>query len=160
VKKIYFWLLIFSVSLIFIQCKSNEEIKMKNVKDIAYRFYNEVLNKGDLNLLPEIMTENFIDYNSDSKQHGIEGFKEFLQMVSTAFPDLRIEVNDVLAENNKVTARLTISGTQTGDLGTIPPSNKKAVWTGIDILEIKDNKIAGRWSERNLLSLMKQIGAI
>lgn len=133
---------------------------MNNLKDIAYRFYNEVLNKGDLNLMPEIMAENFIDYNSDSEQQGIEGFKQFLQMVSTAFPDLHIDIKDVLAEGNKVIARLSISGTQTGDLGTFPPSNKKASWTGIDILEINNSKITGRWSERNLLSLMKQIGAI
>ena len=107
-----------------------------------------------------LYAENFIDYNSDSEQQGIEGFKQFLQMVSTAFPDLHIDIKDVLAEGNKVIARLNISGTQTGNLGTFLPSNKKASWTGIDILEIKNNKITGRWSERNLLSLMKQIGAI
>lgn len=158
-KKInYLWII--PLSIILIQCQSNEEDKMDNLKDIAYRFYNEVLNKGGLNLLPEIMAENFIDYNSDSEQQGIEGFKHFLQMVSTAFPDLHIDINEVLAEGNKVIARLSISGTQTGNLGTIPPSNKKATWTGIDILEINNNKITGRWSERNLLSLMKQIGAI
>lgn len=133
--------------------------KNKN-KELAVRFYNDVLNKGNLDLLGNIMSEDFIDYNSAPEQpQGIEGFKQFLNMVITAFPDLQIEIEDVLAEGNKVTARLIISGIQSGSLGTIPPSNKKAKWTGIDILEIENNKIVGRWSERNLLSLMKQIGA-
>jgi predicted ester cyclase len=142
---------------------SNQIIMEQNKhKEIAARFYNEILNKGNLDLLNEVMARDFIDHNAAPDQGpGIEGFKGFVKMVTTAFPDLHIVLEDTIAEGNKVSARLTITGRQTGILmGTIPPSNKKATWTGIDILEIKEDKIAGRWSERNLLSMLKQTGAM
>jgi steroid delta-isomerase-like uncharacterized protein len=150
--------------LLLIQCQTSEDktdMRKNKNKELAVRFYNEALNKGNLELLNNIMSEDFIDYNSSSGQlQGLEGFKKFLNMVITAFPDLQIEIEDILAEGNKVIARLIITGNQSGSLGKIPPSNRKAEWTGIDILEIENNKIIGRWSERNLLSMMQQIGAI
>ena len=161
-------ILVFSIAiaiLLFNQCQttSNKIIMEQNKnKETVVRFYNELLNKGNLDLLNDVMTQDFIDYNATADQApGMEGFKGLLKMVTTAFPDLHIVLEDTIAEGNKVVSRLTITGTQTGILmGTIPPSNKKATWTGIDILEIKGDKITGRWSERNLLSMMMQIGAI
>jgi len=45
-------------------------------------------------------------------------------------------------------------------MGTIAPTGKTARWTGIDILRIENGKIKDRWSERNLLSMLKRVGAI
>lgn len=153
---------IFAAILIFIQCQNNNDgMLIEKNKEIAIRFYNDVLNNGALELLDDIMSGDFIDHNAGPGQlRGIGAFKDFLKRITTAFPDLQIKIEDVLADGNKVTARLSITGTQTGPLGTIPASNIKANWTGIDILEIENGKIISRWSERNLLGLMKQIGVI
>lgn len=160
IKKIF--ILFIFTSLFLIQCQTSEEkVIMEKNKQHVVHFYNDVLNKGDMELLNNIMSEDFIDHNAPPEQpQGIQGFKQFLKMITTAFPDLKIIIEDIFAEGNKVIARLTITGTHTGFLGSIPPSNKIAKWTGIDILEIKNDKIVGRWNERNLLSLMKQIGAV
>ena len=134
----------------------------RNYKAIANQFYSEVINKGDTAVMKLIMAENFIDHNAaPNLPKGIEGFKQFLTMVATAFPDIQVKVEDVLADSDKVVVRLTVSGTQTGVLmGNIPPSGKHATWTGIDILKIENGKITERWSQRDLLGMMKQIGAV
>lgn len=108
------------------------------------------------------MDKGFVDHNATPNlPKGIEGFKQFLAMVATAFPDIRVKVEDMLADENKVVVRLHVSGTQTGVLmGNIPPSGKYATWTGIDILKIDNGKITERWSQRDLLGMMKQIGAV
>jgi steroid delta-isomerase-like uncharacterized protein len=131
-------------------------------KSIAVRFYSEVVNKGDTSAMNEVMAEGFIDhYAAPHLPGGHEGFRQFLTMVATAFPDIRVSVEDMIAEGDKVVVRLNVTGTQQGVLmGTIPPSGKHAVWTGIDILKIQDGKITERWSQRDLFGMMKQIGAI
>lgn len=148
-----------------VQCQREEKKNMNEEqqnKEVAMQLYQEVLNQGKTDLLEKIMHDVFIDYNaSGGPATGIDAFKNFLGMVGTAFPDLQVKVEDVLTDGNKVVVRLTISGTQSGVLmGNIPPSGKKATWTGIDILELNEGKITARWSERNLLGMMMQIGAI
>ncbi len=131
-------------------------------KRLARRFYEDVLNTGKLDLLEDVLSENFTEHRpSEEDTSGIASFREFLKMVTGAFPDLRIQVNDVLAEGNKVAVRLTVQGTHQGVLmGESEPTGKQATWSGIDILEIESGKITARWSERDLLGLMRQIGAI
>ena len=130
--------------------------------ELANRFYSDVINKGDLVAMNDTVSEDFTDHFAPpNSKPGLDGFKDFLGMVSAAFPDIRITVEDLIVGNNKVVARLTIEGTHTGNLmGNIPPTHKHATWTGIDILQITNGKITDRWSQRDLLSLIKQLGVI
>lgn len=155
--------LTFSFIIIFqINLHAQTITKMASNKAVATRFYSEVINKGDSVAMHLIMAENFIDHFALPNQpKGIEGFKQFLTMVTTGFPDIQVKVEDMINEGDKVVVRLTISGTQTGVLmGNIPPSGKQATWTGIDILKIENGIITERWSHRDMLGMMKQIGAI
>jgi steroid delta-isomerase-like uncharacterized protein len=129
---------------------------------IAGQFYSEVINKGNTALMESILSKDFTDHNAAPEQpQGIPGLKQFLSMVSTAFPDVQVQIEQTIDAGDSVVVRLSISGTQTGILlGNIPPSGRHAIWTGIDILKFKNGKITDRWSQRDLLGMMRQIGAI
>ena len=129
---------------------------------VVMKFYNTVVNKGDTSALPEIMSGRFVDhFAAPGSPQGIEGFKKFLGMVSTAFPDLQVSVDDLIEEGDKVVVRLTANGTHNGVLmGNIPPTGKHAVWMGIDILKLEQGKITERWSLRDLFSMMRQVGVV
>jgi steroid delta-isomerase-like uncharacterized protein len=130
-------------------------------KQLATRFYEEVLNAGNVMTLDETVSQNFVDYSSSGDDVvGIDAFKAFITMVTGAFPDLHIHVEDIVAERGKAAVRLVIEGTHRGPLGNIAPTGKKARWTGIDIVEVAEGKIAARWSERDLLGLMQQLGVV
>ena len=134
---------------------------MDKNKEISRQFYEEIINQGKLENLESIMDSNFQDHLAPQQPPGIKGFVDFLKMVSTAFPDIQVSVEDILAEGDRVAVRLSVSGTHNGVLmGNIQPTGKKVKWTGIDILRIENGKIKDRWSERNLLSMLKQIGTI
>ena len=141
--------------------QSNVNMKEKNLS-IAKQFYNEVINKGDNDLMKSIMSENFVDhYAAPNIPKGIEGFKQFLGMVGTAFPDIQVTVDEMFCDDDKVAVCLTVSGSHTGILlGSIPPTGKHAVWTGIDVLKIESGKITERWSQRDIFGMMKQIGVV
>ena len=131
-------------------------------KRIAHLFYERVIGKADFSQASQVVGEDFLDHgNPHGLPRGVEGLKQFLAMLTTAFPDISIEVNEMIAEKDLVAVRLTISGTQKGVLlGTIPASGKRAAWNGMDFLRFAGGKIVERWSVRDLLGLMRQIDAI
>ena len=131
-------------------------------KAIVRRFFEEAVNKGNMTVVDELIAQNYIEHKGPvGPPSGIEGFKQFIAMVATAFPDLQVTIEDLIAEGDKVVARVTVRGTHKGTLmGNIPPTGKHAVWTGIDIFQIANGKIVGRWNQRDLLGLMQQLGVI
>ncbi|HEY5615288.1 MAG TPA: ester cyclase [Bacteroidota bacterium] len=131
-------------------------------KALAHRFYKEVINKANFSLAEELLSPEFRDrYAPLNQPQGIEGFRQLLTMVATAFPDVQVNIDELVAEGDRVVARLTVTGTHTGVLmGTIQPTGKRATWTGIDILIVKNGQIAERWSQRDLLGLVRQLGVV
>ncbi len=131
-------------------------------KDTVRQFYERVINKGDYELAPSILVPSFWDHgNPPDGPKGLEGLKQFLSMLASAFPDIRVDIEEMLAEGDLVAVRIKVSGTHKGTLlGKFPASGKHAVWTGMDFLKLKDGKITERWSVRDLLGLMQQIGVV
>ena len=128
-------------------------------KAIARRFYDEVINKGNLALADALLTHDFMDHGAQGVPMNLEGFKRFATGLAAAFPDLRVTVEDMVAEGDKVAVRVTVSGTHTGVfMGSVQATGKRVTWTGIDIMRLRDGKIAERWNHRDLLGLLQQLG--
>lgn len=85
-------------------------------------------------------------------------FKEFFYGFTKGCPDLKASVDDIIAENDKVAARVTFSGTQTGELFQIPPTGKHFSVTGIAFFQLSEGKIVGHWGIMNQVGLMRQLG--
>jgi len=81
-------------------------------------------------------------------------------MYVTAFPDLHFTVEDMIAEGDKVVARLTARGTQAGAFMGIPPTGKQASITAIDINHMAGGKSVEHWLEMDTLGLLQQLGVI
>ena len=129
-------------------------------KALVKRFYHEVVNQGNLALAAELMEHDYIEHGNPAAS-GLEGFTQFVTNLAGAFPDLQITIEDLIAEGDKVVARVSVQATHLGTfMGSIPPSGVEVTFTGIDIFQIKDSKIVGRWNHRDLLGLMQQIGAV
>lgn len=128
-------------------------------KELVHRFYDEVVNQGNIALLDELMAPDYVEYGNPTGS-GSNGFKQFAAGLVAAFPDLNVTVEDIMANGNKVVARVTVRGTHLGTfMGNIPATGRKVVFTGIDIFEITDARIAARWNQRDLLGLVRQLGA-
>ena len=91
---------------------------------------------------------------------GIEGARQFAGMFLTAFPDMHFTVEDMIAEGDKVVARITMSGTQQGAFMGIPPTGKHVAWTAIDINRVAGGKSVEHWMEMDALVLMQQLGVV
>jgi steroid delta-isomerase-like uncharacterized protein len=89
-----------------------------------------------------------------------DGHRQYSEVMIGAFPDLERTIEDLFAEGDRVVARWTASGTNTGPFNGMPASGKFASSSGITIFRIADGRIAEEWSESDMLGLLTQIGAL
>jgi len=91
---------------------------------------------------------------------GVEGFKHLAGIYLRAFPDMRITVEDALADGDKVARRVSFIATHLGLFLGIPPTDKQIHGEGTVIMRIANGKIAEEWEISNLLGLLQQLGAL
>ena len=84
-------------------------------------------------------------------------FQQLLSSLFTSFPDLQVEVNDAVAEGDRVATRMTMRGTHRGDFQGVPPTGKSVTGTGASTYRVVDGKIVEEWWHLDLFSLMKQL---
>ncbi len=80
------------------------------------------------------------------------------QTTLIGMPDYHTTIEDLIAEGDKVMARVTMTGTHTGNFWGIPATGRRVNLTGIYIVRIKDGKIVEHWGEENGLTVFKQLG--
>ncbi len=121
-------------------------------KAITRRVY-EIISKGDFDRAQEIVDASAPDNERPEcppemetpRPKLIDTFREFATEVHTAFPDARIEVEDMIAEGDKVTARVAMSGTHQGEFQGIAPTGNQVQVRAIDIFRIANGKIVEHW---------------
>jgi steroid delta-isomerase-like uncharacterized protein len=86
--------------------------------------------------------------------------KNVIVTCRAAFHDLNVTVDDIMAVEDRVTARFTARGIHKGEFMGLPPTGKAITMTGIEIFRIKDGKIVELWGEVNLMGLMQQLGIL
>jgi steroid delta-isomerase-like uncharacterized protein len=134
----------------------------EETKAIARRINDEVWNQGNLDVIDELIADDAVVSIVGAPQEirGPAGFREFVTMYRTAFPDLRIAVDEQIGEGDVVVNRWTATGTHEGDLMGIAATGKQATTAGINISRISGGKLVQGWSIFDQLGLLQQIGAI
>jgi predicted ester cyclase len=90
----------------------------------------------------------------------LEGVKQFFSTLLAAFPDAHFQIEDQIAEGEKVATRWTARGTHQGHLQGIAPTSRPITVTGITILRIANQKIVESWGNSNTLGIMQQFGVL
>jgi steroid delta-isomerase-like uncharacterized protein len=125
----------------------------------ARRFLEEVVNRGNVAVIDELSSPNFVDHTAPpGVPAGNEGFKVFITMFRAAFPDLRYTIDDEIAEGDKVVERVTATGTMKGDFQGMPASGKTATWSEIHITRFENGKAAEHWGIADQLGMLAQLG--
>ena len=129
---------------------------------LVRRFVEEVFNRGNFDVLEEIVTPDYVHHDPTTGEFGsgLEGFKQLLSYYRKAFPDLEIELDDQIGAENKVVDRWTGSGTHQGELMGVAPTGRHVTASGISIHRISEGKIAETWNNYDALGMLRQIGAV
>ena len=140
------------------QCEGGNTMAEEN-KALTRRFYEETINKGNVDAFDEFLSSDFIDHNPDPGQGpGREGLKQSFEQGRAAFPDLRLTIDDMIAEGDKVVTHLTFTGTHKAEYGGIPATGKQVRVTAIDIIRITGGKAVESWGLSDAAGMMQQLG--
>jgi steroid delta-isomerase-like uncharacterized protein len=128
---------------------------------IVRQFFEVVFDQKRVDLTDELFARDYLDHAPVPGQGpGLEGAKQKWAMVIAATPDLRVQIEDIVAEGDRVVARWTYEGTHLGELMGIPPTGKRFRTSGISICRLAEGKIAEDWDEVDRLGWMQQLGVV
>lgn len=134
---------------------------MSEENKAVIRRWIEELNQGNLDAADEFFAPNYVDHSAPpGTPPGPEGVKQLMAMYSAAFSDVRITIEDQIAEGDKVVTRLSTRLTHTGEFMGIAPTGKQVAVTAIVIDRIVGGKLVEAWESFDELGMMQQLGVI
>lgn len=128
------------------------------------RHFIEEMNKGKvaaMAVMDELCAANFVWHPSTGEEiHGLKDFKQNTKEVYNTFPDAHCNIDEMVAEGDRVVVRWTLTGTHKGEFMGIPPTNKKITAWGIEIYRVVDGKFVESWERFDDLGVMQQLGLV
>ncbi len=116
----------------------------------ARRLFDEVISRGQVDAADGLIAPDCVDHNpSPGQRQGRSGILEFFGQIRSAFPDWRVQIEDLVAQGDRVVARLTADVTHGGVFFGIAPTGRRVHVRVIDILRFENGRIVERWGERN-----------
>ena len=128
-------------------------------KDLVRRLM-EASDRGDLGAVMDFYAADYVEHSPSGVRRGAAGREDLRRVLAAmlhAFPDTRHTIHDLVAEGDRVVARLSATATHTGELFGHPPTGKAVSLSGITIYRIADGRIAERWAEHGP-GVLEQLG--
>ena len=128
------------------------------------RIYEECFNQGNLATADELVAPDARD-TSPGIPPGIpttgpDGLKGIVSLLRSAFPDLQVTIDEIIAEGDMVVARATFTGTHRGNFQGIQPTGKRVNWGAIDIVHLRNGQFVSHYGLQDALGVLQQVGAI
>ena len=136
-------------------------MEAEGMRRTTKRAFEEVMNDRNLDLLPQLYTEDFSWHGPGGLElTGIDQLRELMEGYLTAFPDLHMTIEQQVGEGTLICTRWRATGTHDGPLENIEPTGKKIDITGQIIQRFEGTKIAEEWEVFDELRMLKQIGVV
>jgi steroid delta-isomerase-like uncharacterized protein len=131
-------------------------------KAIVRRLFEELWNKGNLSLADQLFSPNYTHHDSSTPDfgRGPESERKRATLYRTAFPDLHLTIEDLIAEGETVMARWSCRGTHKGDLSGIAPTGKQFTISGVSIARLANGKMSEGWVNWDAQGMMQQLGVV
>ena len=137
--------------------KNNTMDSIKSNKETVRKFFEESLNKRNLELLPELFAA---DFTGPQGEKGPDGFRASIEPLLKAIPDIHYTIKDLVAEGDKVAVNWTWQGTQAGQFRNIPASGKSITNDGMAVFALKDGKIVSAAIQTDRLGFLQALGVL
>jgi predicted ester cyclase len=132
-------------------------------KAIVRRWFEEVWSQGREETIDELFAIGGIGYglgDTDVPTRGPAEFKLFANNLRGAIPDIHMTIEDIMAEGDRLTVRITVEGTHKGNQLGVAATGRRIRIAGVVIIRIEHAQIVEGWNSWDQLGLLRQIGAI
>ncbi|MGD8833640.1 MAG: ester cyclase [Desulfobacteraceae bacterium] len=133
------------------------------LKPMVRKIYEEVYNKGNLDLLDDLIDPKYIRHQPPMKTvQGLDAYKKFITEVRNAYTNFEIRLDEILVDGNKSVVRITLSGKHTGKTPTLlaPPTGKDIAMVGCAVATWENGKIVEEWVYNDYMGLTYQFGVM
>ena len=127
---------------------------------VVRRYIEEVWNRHNLDAIDELASPEYLNHAAGTEKYRRGGARHSVSWLLSVFPDHRFDVEDAVADGEKVAVRGTCSGTHVGELLGIPPTGKRFAAQQVHWFRVADGKLAEHWAVRDDLGMMRQLGVI
>lgn len=131
-------------------------------KKLVLEHYESFVHRQDAEAVRNQLAPDFLDHElPPGISPGPEGVIQYRVMLHKAFPDLKIKIEDIVAEGDRVAVRATWTGTHRGSLPflPVPVTNRPFTLTGMVFWRVRDGRLAERWATLDLLGMQRQLAA-
>ena len=129
-------------------------------KQLIGRIIEGTINDRNPAVMDELAAPDYVYHDAASPVHGVAAFKQLAGVFLGAFPDLRLTIEDQIAEGDQVLTRLTIRGTQRGDFMDIPPTGKGVEASALLLSRFRNGKLVEEWERFDTMHFMQQLGVV
>lgn len=147
------------IGILLFSCSASKINIEKENREIVRLYFEEVWNKGNVALLDSLLSEDYVNHTPSIQgmPKGPSGLKPIVLKTRKNFKDLHYEIKDMIVTENKVVARVIMTGIQTDTVMGIPPTGKRIEVNQINIEEIKNGKIINHWRITDQMKMMQQL---
>ena len=128
-------------------------------KKIIQRLFNEGMNEKKFQIFDEIISDKFVNHGIPNAPTGPNGFKAIVQQFLSAFPDMEVNVTEIIAEGETVATRGYLAGTHNGEFMGVNASGKKVRIDYVDFWKLNNGKCIENWVQMDVAGVMQQIGS-
>jgi steroid delta-isomerase-like uncharacterized protein len=124
-------------------------------KDIVRRLYEEVVNNHNVDALNNYFASDYVNHKNLG---GLEGTRQLFLMLFEAFPDVRVSIDSIGAEGDRVWVRITMRGTQQGPFMGVSATGKTFAAATVNEVRIQNGKLVEEWGVTDTLAMWQQLG--
>lgn len=141
--------------------RKDTAVSPEEIVAIHRRYNDEVLSQGELSLIDDIMTPDYVDHWPGAPDlHGPGALRQFIAGARRAFPDAAFTVEDRVVAGDRIAVRWTLRATHRDEFLGAPPTNRLVTTTGVAIHRFRGGMICESWDMMDTLGLLQQMGAI
>jgi len=129
-------------------------------KQVVRRFYDEVMGEGRVDVLDEVMVEDFVDHGEAlfDSPHGRDTLRQGIEATHEILPGLHVSLHEMVAEGDLVGVRGTMRCRHAGAFFGVAGTGHELSWEGIAVFRLAEGRIAERWFNSDSISILRQLG--
>jgi steroid delta-isomerase-like uncharacterized protein len=136
-------------------------MSLEENKEVIRAYVETIFNQQQVDRADELAAADYLDHAAlPGQAPGLQGARKKWAMYLAGIPDLRVSIEDLVAEGDKVAVRRSYEGTHQGELLGVPPTGKHVQIGGISIFRLAQGKITEQWEQLDRLALMQQLGVL
>ncbi|WP_118950374.1 ester cyclase [Taibaiella helva] len=127
-------------------------------KQVVLRFNKEFIEGGNTAVLDEIVASDFTNHTAvPGIPKDVSGLIQFIGMLRTGFPDLRVEILDQVGEGDLVASRKVLRGTHLGEIMGHAPTGKEVIMNVMDFVRLRDGQYVDHWGRNDVMQVIGQL---